>query len=508
MNRRAGSIAAPDRLPIVRAWWISLLAVAAGIAVHQLGWQIEGPAVAILGFAPLMIAIDEDLMPGFFIGPATYMYLYHALGWAIGPVGQLHIAGWADFVEHGFSLSQWAVVIGLATFSVVYPQAFRVIARWSNRHDVRSDESQSDWQRYTWLLLLVTLLVMGYGVYVGVGDRWLGSEMVFSAAQQTIFSAFGYVEQALFFFLGYQVARRGQLWIGLWLAIIGGHAVYSLTQGGRGLLVTAAMASAIGLALGGVSRRKIFLAGAFVAIPFVPLAAVVDVYRSGGSYGASGQGFGERVTALGQASDDFWSDAVVQNLQSSEVFWRRVTADVADRVFELTPSVIPHAGFDSIENVLWVFVPSVFAPGRPNLSDGNLAAIQYGAGAGEEGRLGFYMPTVGDAYRRFGWTGIPFFYAAASAGTAVIAGFAWPRRRRKHWMAVLVLVTMQASWIMSATMITMFWTLLWFFPKYVVFFWLLSMSQDRLWRARSNGRSNLEAQGIAFRVSSLARDRR
>ena len=121
------------------SWWIATLGIGAGIAVQQAGWQIEGPALAIVGFAPLMIAIDQDLMPGFFIGPAGYMYLYHVLGWAVGPVGQLHVTGTAEFFEHGFMLSQWAVVLGLMTFALIYPLVFRGVARWSDRHAVQTD---------------------------------------------------------------------------------------------------------------------------------------------------------------------------------------------------------------------------------------------------------------------------------------------------------------------------------------------------------------------------------
>ncbi|MBZ5558470.1 MAG: hypothetical protein LAO77_14460 [Acidobacteriia bacterium] len=487
------------------SWWIATLGIGAGIAVQQAGWQIEGPALAIVGFAPLMIAIDQDLMPGFFIGPAGYMYLYHVLGWAVGPVGQLHVTGTAEFFEHGFMLSQWAVVLGLMTFALIYPLVFRGVARWSDRHAVQTDESESDWQRYTLSLLLVAFLVMAYGVYVGVGDRWLGNQLAFSVAQQTIFTAFGYVEQPMFFFLGYQAARRGGTSKALWLIVLVSHAIFSLTQGGRGLLVSAGVASAIGLVLGGVSRQKIIAVAALIAIPFVPLAGIVDAYR--GAYGAAGQDFGQRLTALGDASSDFRRDVVTRNVQSSEVFLRRVTAEMADRVFEMTPSVFPFAGFESIENVPWVFVPSVLAPDRPNLSEGNQLALQYGAGAGEAGRVGFYMPTIGDAYRRFGWGGIPFFYAVASAGTAALAGLAWSRRRRRHWMAVLVLVTMQAPWITSATMIAMFWMLLWFFPKYVVFFWGVSAVQQRLWKARPAARPGLVDRSTQLLAPRLARGR-
>ena len=100
---------------IIAGWWIAAVGVIAGILLSTVGWKVDGPAIAVLALAPLMLAIDRRLFPGLLIGPISFMYLYQGLGYGLGPLWQIHVIGYLQAIEEGFVPAQWGAVVGLIT---------------------------------------------------------------------------------------------------------------------------------------------------------------------------------------------------------------------------------------------------------------------------------------------------------------------------------------------------------------------------------------------------------
>ena len=77
-------------------------------------------------------------------------------------------------------------------------------------------------------------------------------------------------------------------------------------------------------------------------------------------------------------------------------------------VYELTPSGIPHAKFDGFNAIPYTFVPTFIKRDKPILLDSNPLLWRY---TGVIDKPGKAITLPADAYRRFGWFGVPIFVA-------------------------------------------------------------------------------------------------
>jgi hypothetical protein len=466
------------------AWWVALLGIGLGYFISQVSPGVNGPAIAILGFAPLMVSLERWAFPGLAFGPIGFAYLYHALGYAIGPLWQKHIMGYLFAIEEGFVPAQWGGVLGLLTFSVVFPITFRWASRWFAPRAVEANATEANlaqWPGYTIALLLAVGFSILFGFVTGAANRLGGLQSSLSAS--TVHSALTPLHYPLFFFLGYMAAKRGTAWRNLWLATFLGYSMFYLLDGGRGATAFAAIFSAMGLIWGGASPRKVLLICLVIAIPFVPLSGVVLQYRDSIVYAGLdvGTGFEERVEFFARATDDF-SRVGGQSLASStSAFARAITATFVDMVFILTPDVIPFSGWDGIEDAVYIFTPLILNPNRPSLDEGNQLAIKYGSSS----LRGNYMTTVGAGYARFGWPGIVLLYAITTVVYSMALAIGWMRRDRPEWMGFVVFLTFQASSIWSTTLITIILTAIWTLPRAFALFWAIAWLQRKLKREKN-----------------------
>jgi hypothetical protein len=321
------------------------------------------------------------------------------------------------------------------------------------------------------------VVVLGYGLASGAGNR-LGGLGEVDIASFSLGSVFSGVHQIMFFFLGYLASRRkGWWWV--WIVILVAYSIFTWLDGTRGLAAYAAICSAMGFAWAGTSWRKIILVGVIAAIGFVPMAGVVRIYRDFHADLSSKFAFRERAVGLLEAAEVFRSESGGALPYLIRPFLEGISAQAVDEVFLQTPGSIPFAGFDGIENVVWVFVPTILYPGRPELSDGNALAILYNQSLLVD-HTGSYMPAVGDGYRRGGWTGVVLLYSFSAFIFGSALALCWARRAGAEWMAMLVWLSLQAVNVFSATMLNNFWLFLWAFPRQWATFWLLRQFQRLL----------------------------
>lgn len=458
------------------------MGITVGIVLSQSDLRLVATGVTILCLAPLFFHLDRETVPILLIGPASIAYLYHALGYALGPVGQYYVAGYLEEniieFESGFALAQWGCVLGLLSFAVVYPWVFRVVSRrLARRFPSSSSEAERDWAVYGLILAGFATSLIAYGFVTGATNRLARVDEV-DVVTATIAASFATVHQGMFFFLGYAAARRRGRWIAGWLLIYLVYTLFFILEGGRGTVATAGIVSAIGWAAGGTAWKKVLRVILVATLVFVPLAGIVAIYRGG--FLGHPESFSDRISELALASREFSSGASAEEFGVSESFMQRVTTFTVDRVFELTPGEIPFAGLEGIQSVFFALVPRVINPERPVLIDGNELSIRYGASLPDT--TGSYMPAVGDGYRRFGWPGIALLYAFSATLFASISAVSYRFRARREWMAMLVLTVIFASEIMIHTLLSLFYVFLWVMPKYIVFFILLRWAQDGITR--------------------------
>ncbi len=464
------------------AWGIALAGILVGAVLAPLHLRVYPGAIAVLSLAPLFLRLDRKTMPEMLFGPAAFMYLYHALGYAIGPIGQISVSGILNIsvtqFEEGLILSQWGAVIGLLVFAAIYLRVFRFASSlFPSGRFPDTEVSERAWAGYGIGMLLAATAIITFGYVTGAGNRLARAEDV-SVGASSIYAAFQYVHQAMFFFLGFIAARRNRGWAVLWLVVYLAYSLFFFLDGGRGTVAIAGLLSAVGWVAGGISARKVLAVVLVAGIAFIPLSGVVNKYRN--VYLDHPESLYERVSGFVQTVREFSVETSVGEYGAADVFLERATTFSVDRVFVLTPREIPFVGWEGIENVVFAFVPRIVLPDRPSLIDGNDLAIRYGAANPDT--TGSYMPAVGDGYRRFGWPGIVLVYAFSASLFAAMAALAYRLRARREWMAMLVFTLISASEIMIHTMLSLFYVLLWVMPKYLLCFYLLRWTQDGMYR--------------------------
>lgn len=146
----------------------------------------------------------------------------------------------------------------------------------------------------------------------------------------------------------------------------------------------------------------------------------------------------------------------------------RMVGNVDPLIFQATPSVIPHAGFDGIDGLLWLYVPTFFYPNRPTMIDAPVIGEQYLQTALIRTSVGSSF--TGDWYRRFGWAGITLGMAAVALILAfALRGVVWALRQHTSWgLAAVFIVSTFATKDANMTVSTATWLFLYDFPKYFV----------------------------------------
>ena len=96
--------AAAGRAPadLMPYWLLAFSGVLVGIILDYLGFRIQGGAVPILAICPLFLALDRELFPGLLLGPLSFTYLFHLLGYGLGPLWQVQVLGGFQETEAGF----------------------------------------------------------------------------------------------------------------------------------------------------------------------------------------------------------------------------------------------------------------------------------------------------------------------------------------------------------------------------------------------------------------------
>lgn len=454
--------------------------VALGVGLAALGLPLEGGAIAVLAFALVYVRMDRTLTPDLLIGPASFAFLWHALGYSIGPLAQRYILGEEFFIEEGMILAQWGAVLGLATYAVVYPKVFQaVVCRLGNRKGERQNASPAGykWEGYAVSLLVISVLILFYG-YVSGGSRRIGGlDTDASTLTRTLISSFWYTQIIVFFFLGFLAVKRRGWWIALAAIAYVAYAGFQTLEGSRGPLVTSLLMLATGAVLAGFSRRKTLLALGLSAFILIPLAGFVDFYRSYTTRSEYEEGFLERISAFSGAVQGLRTMEVEGSQIANRAFIYAISAITVDRVMVMTPDVIPYAGFENLDAIFYVYIPSLIYPDRPEISDGNIIAAIYGMGDGTKSTY-FYTPSVGEGYRRFGWVGIPLLYGLSGIIFGATIAICWTKRQERAWAAMLAFFLLESPSVWGFTFNYMFYFILFYVPKYYVYFAVLSKLQD------------------------------
>jgi hypothetical protein len=148
-------------------------------------------------------------------------------------------------------------------------------------------------------------------------------------------------------------------------------------------------------------------------------------------------------------------------------------------VYRDTPKIIPHAGWQRIDAVLYIFQPTVLNPKKPSLLDtGEVSALYTGGKISS--RHSDCITFNGDLYRRFGWTGIiignlifGIFYSSIFKLLFILYN---KNLSKKISIYFLLLILFTCGFIVgmpNGTLLSTVWIWLWELPKYIFSLFIL-----------------------------------
>jgi len=329
-------------------------------------------------------------------------------------------------------------------------------------------------------LLSLELVRQVVGVITGAIDRGIYGD---EAARQafgvwTYFSIFPRLTSTCMFLAPviWRVGRGPMQIIGSSLVVL--LLVIGLSTGSRGLLLTPILYLAVGIYFFLPLRRVPLemIAGASVAI-LAPLVLVMATYRSSQEFRQTpGWDVAERVRGFARAATQPGDTFDEQTEAQRKRFQFGVQMlGISDRlVYQMTPSEIPHVGFENFDRIAYVWIPKFFMRDKPYLQDGNDIVVGYTRMFFK--RSAATISLLADLFRRFGIFGVLFCAPLAALITALFTR--WVFRTMLLRDAVLGIVLLQL--LLSAFHYELWGTVLgssfeWLYaiPKHLVLVYLL-----------------------------------
>ena len=127
-----------------------------------------------------------------------------------------------------------------------------------------------------------------------------------------------------------------------------------------------------------------------------------------------------RINAVQQVADRKRDAEAATEANMDLYILGRALVEVNDEIiYEKTPSIVPHAGWDNFDAILYTWIPSTLKPDKPILTD--YSDIFHDYFPDEIESTGRILSLQADLYRRFGWLAVPFGVFAAYS----VFGFIW-----------------------------------------------------------------------------------
>ena len=428
----------------------------------------EACAVFIISLAPTFYFLDIFFLPKFFIGPHLYLYLFHLLGYSIGPLAQRYILKFETFDQNGMTKAQFGCILGLTTYIII---SVFILSFFKNKNIKKEYKCTkiAESIKYTYILFFITLFIILFSYFSG-GIRRIGEDVEeVSNTTHSIINAFINIQYLLFFFLGYISYIKKGKWMVFSILFYLLFALFYAIEGNRGQMVFAFIFLISGLVWAGFPKLKITKYILLFLLFFIPLAGMIDIYRSTTTSSNYNEGFIKRFTTLTESLSKNDVNNGTSNLLIAP-FVYAVSVHTADVVFKKTPYNIPYAGFNNISASLYGFIPSFFKINRPDIEDGSYIAANYGIGFGKGSKSWEYTPSVAEGYRRFGWIGIIIIYSISGILFATLFGIFYNKKSSYFTNSILMLLFLSVPGVWSFTFNYLFFYFLFVLTRYYILF--------------------------------------
>lgn len=317
-----------------------------------------------------------------------------------------------------------------------------------------------------WLLFIANFIYSAAGITTGFTDRSRIPEFLNKGfGIWSWFVLFPRLNGMFFIFAPFLFKKSrslGRKFIIISLAVIFS---FNFLSGSRSAVLTTVCLLFIGWWLFCLHSKRVVRYGmlfAAFAVPYVPLVAI---YRSTAAFNNAKQiDAVHRLAAVGEV----WSSVTIGNLASLMQLAGESFNGLNDRdIFMRTPDPLPYVGWQNISRLENFWLPSLLAPQKKTLWDGNDIVRLYRA---DDSVAGADISFSADMYRRFGWPGIPL--GNLLLGLFLGCFFSWVFRlyRRQPVIGFLLLVYFLTYFpaVPFLTLLETFWLWFWELPKHLL----------------------------------------
>ncbi len=422
--------------------------------------------------------LDRLLLP-----PFTAVMCWGAVGTGVG-IPLMYASPYFQEFYAVYQVDQWqlALLATQAAYLLAFPFAW--LGYWTfgfRRVESIRDEDAANrlpeakrWRiaLVGWLLLVTAVFLLSAKVVTGLEDRSalaraLGSAgpagAVFLLNIVPKFSMMGFVFAP---FLWLSSGRTGKAIVAALLLIYAG---FALASGSRGLFLYMAVFVFVGAYLFRSKDSRVFELGllALILVGGILTSLLLAYRTSEGFHQTTSRDVMTRLRLLTDAQTYSHSFA----LQPEGLYRFGYSLFTFDDhiVFAQTPERIPYAGLTGSSAVLWTWIPTTLLPGKLPLLDAEMITGAY-ENPPVEKKVGTGISLAADAYRRFGWAGIPplAFLAYALYGLLsrwCLAG--WRNGSAFGWC--LLVFAMMFFWSRPfGTILSTWWSLFYDTPKHLV----------------------------------------
>lgn len=431
----------------------------------------------------LSFFLERRLLDRLLLPPFTAVMCWGALGTGLG-IPLMYASPYFQEFYEVYRVDHWQLAL-LATqgaYLLAFPFAwmgywtfgFRRVERIRDEDAACRLPEAKRWQIALagWLLLVTAVFLLSAKVLTGLEDRSvlaraLGSGTpsgaVFLLNILPKFSMMGFVFAP---FLWLSSDRTEKAFVAALLLVYAGLA---LASGSRGLFLYMAVFVFVGAYLFRRKNSRSFELGLIVLV-FVGglLTSLLLAYRtSPGFHQTTSRNVMTRLTVLTDPQTYRQSFA----FQPEGVYRFGYSLFTLDDhiVFAQTPGRIPYAGLAGTSAVIWTWIPTTLLPGKVPLLDAELITGAY-ENPPVENKVGTGISLAADAYRRFGWVGIPPLAFLAYALYGLLSRWCltgWRKGSAFGWC--LLVFAMMYFWSRPfGTILSTWWSFFYDAPKHVV----------------------------------------
>ena len=431
---------------------------------------------AVMSFYLERRVIDRLLFP-----PFTAVTCWAALGTAIGiPIMNSQI----QYSERmmGFGVQDWDLpmltiqIVYLLSFPFAwigyYYGGFRKVEHinYSSLFDGMTTLMTKKLLVIGWVFFLISVFTLVIRVRAGLENKDQGVVNIhaYGAFQMTLhlilsiapkWSVLGFI------FTPYLWDVKGVVGKLIILLLLGLYFIVALTTGSRGYILYPCCLMLTGYYF--FRRRDFWKTEALIvilAILALFTVFVIYAYRNTNEYrSAKGSDIIKRYHAFNNIEKNYKKSKLRPEAAFDLGYSFYGFEDV--KVFALSPEPVSHTGFSGFKAIPLTWIPTTIVKNKPKLLDAEFVVESYNKEPRNTNGLGISL--TGDAYRRFGWIGIPVVVLIAFAIYGFIAHYilSW-WRHGTLWGIILLCFSMTFFWCRPfGTVLGTWWAFFYDIPK-------------------------------------------